>query len=225
MRSYSSLLAHIIGSHPQIVGHRERHCSYLHNSDLIRLRYHTYLETNRIPTGYFLDKILHNKYVLSDKIIRRSDVRFIALLRKPEPTFRSMIKLGRSGRDENYCDPFWILDYYESRLHNMEDYVLRAKAPIIFIDSEDIIQNTPTVMNTLKGWLDLKTELNSQYKIFPDTGMAGRGDSSDNIKAGKVLVGEHRDSQNVDVPSSILTQATKHYNRCRQFLRNRCKNI
>ena len=225
MRSYSSLLSHILGSHPQIIGHRERHCSYLDNIDLIRLRYYVYLETMRASDGYLLDKVLHNEHVLSDKIVRRSDVRLVILLREPKPTFNSLIKLGRTRGNSDFSNPFWVSEYYKLRLENIQSYVSRATAPIIFIHSEDIIQNTQTVLSGLKTWLNLRTQLNSEYTIFPDTGMAGRGDSSTRIRAGKVLVPEFDDHETIDVSSKILSEAGRHYEKCRRFLRERCSTI
>ena len=38
MRSYSTLLAHLLGSHPEIAGYAEMHTSYAQRRDLLRLR-------------------------------------------------------------------------------------------------------------------------------------------------------------------------------------------
>ena len=71
MRSYSSLLCHILGSHPEISGYSETHQSYLGRNDLDRLaktvREHTgETALNRI----LLDKVLHNHADIESGILR-----------------------------------------------------------------------------------------------------------------------------------------------------------
>src|SRR6185436_15808518 len=61
MRSYSSLLCHILGSHPAISGYSEAHQSYFGRNDLDRLartvREHT---EEAALKPYVLDKVLHD---------------------------------------------------------------------------------------------------------------------------------------------------------------------
>ena len=95
MRSYSSLLAHILGSHEEISGYSEIHQSYRWWYDLMRLRYKVYLANNNQLNGRFvLDKMLHNRSYISDSILNRNDVHIILMLRNPEDTARSIINMG-----------------------------------------------------------------------------------------------------------------------------------
>ena len=61
MRSYSSLLCHILGSHPQVDGYCETHIKYRTWLDLLRLRSRVVQLTGEPLRGrYILDKVLHN---------------------------------------------------------------------------------------------------------------------------------------------------------------------
>ena len=87
MRSYSTLLTHILGSHEEISGYSEINQSYRWWYDLMRLRYKVYLANNNQLSGRFvLDKILHNRRYISDSILNRNDVHIILMLRNPEDT-------------------------------------------------------------------------------------------------------------------------------------------
>src|SRR5215469_10659813 len=117
MRSYSSLLCHILGSHPQIDGYCETHIKYRTRLDLLRLRSRVVRLTGEPLHGrYVLDKILHN-YPLADGILRSHNTLALVLLRRPVPTVRSIINMGL-----HYGDIPWHRDldlvssYYEERL-------------------------------------------------------------------------------------------------------------
>src|SRR5690606_30087767 len=59
MRSYSSLLCHILNSNPEVAGYVETHSSYASRADLWRLKRRVFLGTDAEVGGrYVLDKIL-----------------------------------------------------------------------------------------------------------------------------------------------------------------------
>src|SRR5215469_2188157 len=102
MRSYSSLLCHILGSHRQIDGYCETHIKYRTRWDLWRLRSRVVRLTGEPLHGrYVLDKMLHN-YPLAASILRSRYTRWIVLLRRPLPTVQSIVNMGL-----RYSDIAW----------------------------------------------------------------------------------------------------------------------
>src|ERR1700753_1681333 len=86
MRSYSSLLCHILGSHPEIDGYCETHVKYRTRLDLIRLRSRVVKSTApRLKGVYVLEKVLHN-YAFTHRIGRSPKTMAVILVRKPQPT-------------------------------------------------------------------------------------------------------------------------------------------
>jgi hypothetical protein len=75
MRSYSSVLSHILGSHPQIDGYCETHIRYRWHFDLLRLQRRVRQLTGEPLRGdYVLDKILHD-YPLARSILDSRRIR------------------------------------------------------------------------------------------------------------------------------------------------------
>jgi hypothetical protein len=117
MRSYSSVLCHVLGSHPQIDGYCETHIKYRTRFDLLRLRSRVVKLTGEPLRGrYILDKVLHN-YPLANSILRSPNTVGLVLVRRPQPTVQSIINMGL-----HYSDIAWHRDteavarYYEERL-------------------------------------------------------------------------------------------------------------
>src|SRR3569833_3463785 len=95
MRSYSSVLSHVLGSHPQIDGYCETHLRYRFSFDLLRLKWRVRKLTGEPLRGrYVLDKILHN-YAVATAILDNPRTRGIILLRQPVDVVQSS---GRGGR-------------------------------------------------------------------------------------------------------------------------------
>src|SRR5262245_18182680 len=89
-RCFTSLLSHILGSHPEICGSCELDQPYRDHRDLLRLRYMTYwLNDHRVDVRYLLDKVLFNKYPISSRILNRTDVKILFHISKPSPKHTS----------------------------------------------------------------------------------------------------------------------------------------
>src|SRR3981081_4049252 len=87
MRSYSSLLCHILGSNPAISGYAETHQSYFGSTDLRRLARKVRETKGAERLGpYILDKMLHNGLAIAPNILQRSDIKIIFLIRPAEET-------------------------------------------------------------------------------------------------------------------------------------------
>lgn len=224
MRSYSSLLSHILGSHDSIAGYSEMHLSYRKKSDLLTLRYRVYLSNNREPMGdYIFDKILHN-HTISDTILNDDRVKVLFMLREPEATLKSILKMSKNLKNPSRISNIdKISNYYLNRLKNLEKLSDRTNGRGVYLDAEKIVDNTDFTLGYLSDWLQLPTKLSSEYKTFSKTGEPGFGDPSDNIKQGKII--KNRETADVIIPDDILKRANESYLKCREILINNCSVI
>lgn len=99
MRSFSTLLCHILGSHSDIGGYVETHQSYFGGFDLDRLAVKV-TDTTEDPLlrRYLLDKMLHNYVHIAPKVLARPDVKILFLIRSAEDTIRSILNLFLGGQ-------------------------------------------------------------------------------------------------------------------------------
>jgi len=228
MRCHTSLLSHILGSHPEVSGHSEMHQGYSGSLDLLKLRCKVSIDnSNTLEGRYVLDKVLKG-YALSDRILAAPATKLIFLLRKPESSLKSIIAMGRSyAGDDWHRDPGKVLAYYITRLDQLEEIAkTRAAAgasPAFFFDSELLLDRTALVLRELTQWLGLATELNPHYRIFETTGRPGWGDPSESIKAARVVKSAGRRDQ-IQLDAHILEQATPHFDRCRNTLLALCRS-
>lgn len=185
MRSTSSLLSHVLSAHEQICGHKELHSSYTKASHLIKTKASLFEERQSYEQAdYLLDKLLHNRLVIDEKIFKKLP-KYIFLLRNPERTMSSMIKMHLEYNDESSI--YKLEEYYLNRLEALIDYWLELKGEKIFISSEQLTDNTSETLDSLSHFLGLDTPLSEHYSVYTDTGKGGIGDPSHNIKAGKIL--------------------------------------
>ena len=224
MRSYSSLLSHILGSHDNISGYSEMHLAYRKKLDLMTLRYRVYMsDKEKLNGNYIFDKILHN-HPISDNLLNDNNIKVLFMLRKPEDTLRSIMKMS-----ENMNNPSRINDidkigsYYLKRLLQLKNLAERTDGRAIYLDAEKIVNDTDFVLGYLTDWLQLKAPLSSEYKTFSKTGEPGFGDPSDNIKQGKII--KNRKQPDVTIPDEILKTAQEKYNRCRETIMKHCTSI
>ena len=109
MRSYSSLLSHVLGSHPDIDGYCETRLRYRFPLDVMRLHWKVTRLTGEPLRGRFvLDKILHN-YAVSRAILENPRTRAVVLLREPREVGQSIIHMGRhlDPRERNTNSSRW----------------------------------------------------------------------------------------------------------------------
>jgi hypothetical protein len=188
MRSYSTLLAHLLGSHPEISGYAERSISYRSPLRLYGLRLRLALSRKLEGARYVLDKILHDGYAISRSVLRQGNVVPIILVRRPEPTLASIFGLGAlAGAHPWYTDPEAVTRYYARRLARLAEYGSWAPDRAILVRSEDMLQETQLVLTRLTQELDLDAPLSTTYRLFEHTGKPGYGDPSQRILAGQVI--------------------------------------
>lgn len=200
MRSYSTLLAHLLGSHPEISGYAERKISYRSRLRLHRLRWRMALSGELARARYVLDKVLHDGYPVSRRVLERRNVVPVILLRRPEPTLASIFGLGAlAGAQPWYTDAEAVTRYYERRLERLAEYGAWARDRAIVLRSEDLVRDPPRVLARLTEALGLNSPLSTAYRLFEHTGRPGYGDPSPRILSGRVVAPK----QERRVPSAV----------------------
>jgi hypothetical protein len=226
MRSYSSLLCHILGSHPQIDGYCETHIKYRSRLDLLRLRARVMQLTGEPLRGrYVLDKVLHN-YPLAPSILGSRRTLSILLLRRPRQTVQSIVNMGL-----HYSDVAWYRDldrvalYYEERLVALVRLADQLRGRVIFVEAEALISRTAVALARAAELLELTEPLQADYRRFAHTGESGFGDPSEAISMGRVsnTVRPHRTP--VPLPAGLAARLDAVYETCVASLRERCDAV
>ena len=228
MRSFSSLLCHILGSHPEISGYGEAQQPYRGRIDLDRLARKVRTQIGDVPLARFvLDKVLHNHLEIAPGVLARPDVRCLFLLREPRDTMSSVVNMARSlGHAGRFADPGQVASYYAGRVAQIERYSALPDIDAVFVDAARLIDDTEAVLAGLTQWLGLASPLVPEYRTFPLTGRPGHGDTSANIRAGKVIRDadlRHRDQAVVAIPDDALERASQAYAACHAALSARCR--
>lgn len=214
MRSYSSLLCHILGSHAEIEGYAEMHLAYRHEMDLLRLRARVARSLETPLRGRFvLDKVLHDDYLIARSIIGRQDVYSIVLVRKPAETVRSIIDLGaRIPSVPWYSDADLVVDYYAKRLRTLVSLAERASR-LLFVRAEDVVEEPGAALPAIELFLELRHPLSAEYATFPYTGATGWGDDSPAISTGRIIARTATPAER-EVPEQTLAPAMRAYEEC-----------
>jgi hypothetical protein len=223
MRSYSSLLCHILGSHPQIDGYCETHIKYRTRFDLLRLRTRVAKFTGEPLRGrYVLDKVLHN-YPLAQSILRSRHTVSILLLRRPLPTVQSIVNMGL-----HYSDVAWYRDldcvarYYEERLGSLVSLARQLRGRVLFLEAEALLSRTADALQRTAAMLELNEPLQADYRRFAHTGESGFGDPSEAISTGRVSNAVRRPRTPVVLPAGLAARLEAAYDICSASLRERC---
>lgn len=219
MRAYTSLVGHLLGSHPEIDGYYEMHRSYRFADDLDRqAAQYAAADAPKPGRRYLFDKLLHNDYALDLDALGPIPVAVLASLRQPAPTLRSIVHLfAEKHHDDPYATPVGAAGYYIARLQALAAFGTRYQGRYFYFDAERIRSDTAATLRTLSAWLQLGSPLSPQYRRFSQTGVVGAGDSSPAIGAGRVLdaVNPYAD---IALDAASLAEAERTYADCRATL-------
>jgi hypothetical protein len=220
MRGTTSLLAHLLGSHPQICGYFETHIRYREPDDLSKLRQRLEAEVGPVrPSQYLMDKVVHD-YVCPE-FIERMHMRTIFLVREPEQSLRSLWHMMRDEHGELAWHK--AIEHYTSRLRWLADCAATLSRPGPFVRSTSLIHSTAAVLRALERYLQLSTPLREAYRTFARSGQWSYGDFSSMILAGRVMRdGRTSHGAHVDVPAALLDEATSIHISCVSRLEDRC---
>jgi hypothetical protein len=234
-RGYTSLIAHVLGSHPEVVGSCESYNPLPNGWHLLRLRYLTYwLNANKCPKRYVFDKILTSNIPVANQVLARRDVTVFFSVRRPEETIASQIRMGHEPRFkgqvyqedgwegwERHQDASYAVDFYIKRLRRLEEHCLALRErSCYYFDADDLIARTSDLLRSFERELALKEPLREEYQTFRHTGVAS-GDCSQEIRSGAI---DRKRPKKIDVPipEARMEQARAAYEHCRSLMRARC---
>jgi hypothetical protein len=219
MRAYTSLVGHLLGSHPEIDGYYEMHLGYASPADLA-LQRRRYGAHDRLKPGsrYLFDKLLHNDYLLALERLDAVPLVVLTALRPPAPTLSSIVSLftRKAGRAP-YAEPAAAAAYYIGRMHALAAFAERHAGRFHYFDAPLVLDDSARLLDTLGGWLRLASPLAQHYRSFARTGVAGAGDSSPAIASGRIVREPVRHAQPV-LDAALRRQVQKAYTDCRARL-------
>jgi hypothetical protein len=217
MRAFTSLVGHILGSHPAINGYFELHIDYDEPSALDKqideLRRHEALKAN---SRYLFDKLLHNDYRLEPTSLEPERMKILVSLREPEPCIKSVVNLfAQKEATESYERPEEAARYYIERVRWLDRFCRSAGSDYYYFDADTVLHKPASVLAALTRWLELDTPLRERYRTFSQTGRPRKGDSSALIRSGRIL-GSPSDYSHIPLSPDLVEAALSAYRPCRQ---------
>lgn len=219
MRANTSLISHILGSHPQISGYYEMHLSYRTKSDLLRQqKLYSAKDVIKDSSHYLFDKLLHNRYELLLEDLDLTKIKLLVSIRPPEQSIKSIINLFQIKEiDHPYAYPEAAIEYYRERISALAKFCERYKGCYYYYDA-DLIRSKPKhSLAQLQNWLSLESPLTEQYQMFSQTGQARAGDSSANMTKGKIIQ-QQTNYESIEIPADLLTSVHKETAQQRQLM-------
>ena len=229
-RSYSTLLCHILGSHPQICGYSEAMIPYETAVDLIRLNCEVFRAGNyRGDCEYVVDKLLLDNFDVSDVVLRIPRVTPLLIIREPESAIASLVRMRTREYEQGIAD--WtggMIDrarnaelaavYYISRLGTLRVMAARLEAMGkrgLFLTAESLMADTAATFRWLERELGLNEPLREEYRLFPNTGAVGSGDTSATIRSGRIVRDrDDREEAPIAIPRDLLDRARQAHGEC-----------
>jgi hypothetical protein len=178
LRSHSSVLSHVVGSHPQIDGTEETHTRYRTRLDLIRLRRRVRKHTGTPLSGdYVFDEILH-EYPLARGVLASEHTRGIILVRRPRETVRGILESGLNGSPVAWHRDFELVArYYETRLSGLLRLSEALRGRVVFLEAESLLSHPREVLDQLGAFLELRTRLQPEDRHCTPSDGQRTGDS------------------------------------------------
>lgn len=211
MRSGSTLLAHILGTHPDVVCAGEMHISYVISDDFANLTLKASESLHRpiLRATYIVDQINHD-YVTDDVLQSNRLFRSVILIREPEASLKSMMNMLECQENE-------AVALYTKRLKGLARYgtVLGERAMVIEYD--DLVDNSKETLAGLTKFIGLGAPLTVSYSTHRMTGrVSGYGDPSSNIKTGQII---RTIKHEITIGEDTLAAAASAFTKCREHLR------
>ncbi|MCQ8847219.1 sulfotransferase family protein [Alteromonas stellipolaris] len=211
MRSRSSLLSHILGSNPEISGYSELSIKYRDRFSCLDQKIKLHQDGLVVDSSVKLfDKILHNSFDFkSTSPLNSNGVDVLIMLRPPESTIKSIVTMGEKNGNTKYADVNWASKYYVSRVEKLCT-IANELERFFFVKSDDIVENSEVTLSKLSNFLRLQNPLTVEYGSFNLTGKKKSGDTSENIKAGKIVKTKAND--NIIISNAKLSELEEFYN-------------
>ena len=223
MRSGSTLLHHLLISHPEIIGCGERQEKYASAEDFDQLRIEAHMRRLSFLRRYryVSDQVNHNELFQSPDILNEDSVRAIFLIRQPQPAVASMVAvLGRPGRARPITREMAVA-HYRARLDTLSRYArqIERRTRAFTLTYDELVDDTLRTLGRLTAFLQLRSPLTDHYRTFDFTGI--RGDPSPAILARRIRRGEPRPSP-PGLEATLLAELDEAYESCRQVLLRHC---
>ena len=202
-RSGSTVVSHVLQTHPDIVGFGEHHESYDDLTALSKLatRNAWFDRSPRTTHRYTMDKIVWNHHGLGDDVVAHPDARFVFLVREPASTLESYRRMfADMTTDERRFES------YRNRMNGLVELAERIDDPsrCAFITYEDLTDRTDGVLADLTAWLELDPPLSRDYDLNRKSGSQSWGDPSKHIGAGTIIT---VDREPIVIDLDVLDQA------------------
>lgn len=186
MRSGSTLLQHVLASHPSIFGRGERNKPYRTPWDLDRLVVDVCAHQKVLPGKHaiFVDQLNHGRFLLDETLLAHPRVKKVFLMREPFGTIGSIVHVLGNYYD---VDVDRAVDYYVSRLEELRGYAEAGSGSDnqFFLTYGDLVgEERRGVLSALGAFLGLEGELREDYRTFGFTGRSG--DPGERIFSGRI---------------------------------------
>ncbi|SHG86075.1 sulfotransferase family protein [Cognatishimia maritima] len=188
MRSVSTALTNVLSSHPEISGYGETHVGHRDHTGAGRLYVNLVRRVGRKPQANFLlDKVLHNR--LDDAPMPDFyQARAIFLLRSPQPTIRSLVKMAWDTGVAEGATTTLAAHYYAGRLARLADHWDRFPATHrMALTSESLLSAPEEALARVGAFLNLSTPLENRYAANDQMGKEGVGDLGQSVSARAII--------------------------------------
>jgi hypothetical protein len=211
MRSGSTLLSHILASHPAFEYAGELYKTYKTSADFQALVVEICrrLHKVRLRSTFVMDKIVYDGFIADDAVLKSPLLyKCVILVREPETAIKSMI--DHYGWQEPEA-----LGNYLARLGTLAHQSVILGDRALYIEYEDLVQFTEDTLSALTAFFGVSPPFVPNYKTDRMTGEKV-GDTSENIWAGRVIKTR---PHNVEISAATIAEAQKAVTKFRQELR------
>ena len=128
MRCGSTLLSHILQQNPQILGWGERHMIYRTQAAVDYIVRSTALEAGvwRLRNQIVFDKVVNEMFSIEPQLLTAPNTRALFLLREPEPTLSSILRVLGETEEWTRDDAF---AHYRTRMEQMQTFAKTMDDP------------------------------------------------------------------------------------------------
>lgn len=207
MRCGSTLLAHIINSHPEVAGYGETHRSYRLLRDVWGLRAHVFVRqpTLRVRARYVSDKNVNEVFPVDPEVLARSSARVVLIAREPRASLSSLVRVLPDWTERQ------ALDHYLTRMDLLRRTaaVCSDRDRVFFLTHHQLVHHSAPALQALTAFLGLGSPLSERYEFTAKTGEWGWGDTTERIWAGHIVRDYERPER--AWPAALIAEAEAAY--------------
>jgi len=187
MRCGSSLLTHLLLTHPAVASVGERNRAYRRSRDLSWLHLEARLAARRWrrPIGYVVDQVNHDRFTPNPGMLGQARVSLVFMLREPRASIASLLELSRRFYRDSWSEAR-ATDYYVGRLATLARVAeaLPDAGHATLVEYESLVDAPESTLDRLRGFLGLEGAFSLTYDAQAFTGL--RGDPGPLIRSGRI---------------------------------------